>query len=57
MSTQKKKIEQYRDKPEQFLQPNEAELKARGKRNIAIALSLAGFMAFVFVTMITRSAG
>ena len=32
------------------------ELAARNKRNIAIAIGLAAFMAFVFITMITRSA-
>jgi len=57
MTESKKKIEQYREKPSQFFEPNEAELKARNKRNVALALALAGFMLFVFVTMITRSAG
>ncbi|WP_371397680.1 hypothetical protein [Fretibacter rubidus] len=51
-----KKIEQYRARPRQFVEPNEQELKARNKRNIAIAIGLATFMAFVFITMITRSA-
>lgn len=52
--TTKRKIAEYRDKPTQFLAPNEAELKARGRRNIAIAVALAAFMIFVFVTMVTR---
>jgi len=46
---------EYRDKPTEFHTPTPAELKARNKRNIAIALGLAAFMIFVFVTMITRS--
>ena len=39
----------------EIYQPTEEELKARNRRNVAIALSLAGFMAFVFVTMLVRS--
>ena len=34
--------------------PTPAELKARNKRNVGIALALAIFMIFVFVTMIAR---
>lgn len=45
---------EYRDKPKEFHEPTPEELKARGKRNIAIAVSLALFMIFVFVTMVTR---
>ena len=45
---------EYRDKPKAFHPPTPEELKARSKRNIAIALSLALFMIFVFVTMISR---
>lgn len=45
---------EYRDKPKNFHQPSPEELKARGKRNIALAVSLALFMVFVFVTMISR---
>lgn len=55
MSEAPKKTGQYRDRPTQFVEPNAAELKARKKRNVALALSLAAFMLFVFVTMITRS--
>jgi len=36
-------------------QPTGEELKARNRRNIALALALAGFMLFVFVTMLTRN--
>jgi len=45
---------EYRDTPQQFIAPTDEELKARNKRNAAIAVSLALFMLFVFVTMITR---
>lgn len=55
MSDDPKKIAQYRDRPTQFVEPNAAELKARKKRNVALAVGLAAFMLFVFVTMITRS--
>lgn len=47
---------EYRDKPKQFVEPNAAEIKARGRRNIGIAVALVAFMIFVFVTMITRGA-
>lgn len=45
-------MQEYRDKPRNFVEPTEAELKARNRRNVAIALCLAGFMLFVFVTMV-----
>lgn len=35
--------------------PTPEELKARNKRNIAIACCLAGFMVLVFFTMISRA--
>ena len=47
---------EYRDKPTEFHAPTKAELKARNKRNIAIALGLALFMIFVFVTMVSKGA-
>ncbi len=34
--------------------PTPAQLAARNKRNIAIGLSLAAFMIFVFFTMLMR---
>ena len=46
---------EHRAAPDQFIAPTEAELKARSKRSIAIAVSLAAFMIFVFVTMVSRS--
>jgi hypothetical protein len=35
-------------------QPSDAELKARDKRNIAIALAVVGFVALVFATTVLR---
>lgn len=35
-------------------QPSPEELKARNRRNIAIALLLLAFMVFVFITIIVR---
>lgn len=47
-------MKEYRSKPESFVEPSEAELRARNRRNIGIALALLGFMVFVFATMVTR---
>jgi len=47
-------MREYRDKPENFVAPTEAEVKARTKRNIALAVCLAVFVILVFVTMIMR---
>ncbi len=35
-------------------EPTPEEIKARNKRNIALALTLAAFMILVFFTMISR---
>lgn len=40
--------------PKEFYEPTEAELKARKKRNLAIAMLLAGFMIFVAFAIISR---
>lgn len=47
---------EHRAAPDQFIEPTPAELKARSKRSIAIAVSLAAFMVFVFVIMVSRGA-
>lgn len=47
-------MKEYRDKPIEFHEPTPEELKARSKRNIALAVGLALFMIFVFVTMVSR---
>jgi len=38
----------------EYVEPTEAELKARNKRNIAIALGLAGFMLMVFLMLLYK---
>lgn len=35
--------------------PTEAQLAARRKRNVALGLTLAAFMVFVFLSMLTRA--
>lgn len=59
--TQNKKsvlnVAQYRDTPATFVEPTKEELRARNRRNYALAASLLAFMVFVFVTMITRASG
>ena len=47
-------MREYRDRPTEFHEPTPAELKARNKRNVALALGLAIFMIFVFVTMVSK---
>lgn len=39
----------------EYVVPTPEELRARGKRNVAIALGLAGFMLLVFVMMLLQS--
>jgi len=46
---------EYRDAPDSFIEPKAEELKARGRRNVAIGVALAAFMIFIFVTMVSRS--
>jgi len=48
---------EYREKPEEYFTPTGDELRARNKRNVALAIGLLLFMVFVFVTMITRASG
>lgn len=47
-------MREYRDKPQNFVAPTEAEIKARTKRNIALALALLTFVILVFLTMVMR---
>jgi len=47
-------MQEYRDKPSKFVQPTDAEVKARTKRNIALALGLLLFVVLVFATMVSR---
>lgn len=39
----------------EYVEPTPEELRARGKRNVAIALGLAGFMFLVFCMMLLQS--
>lgn len=45
---------EYRHTPTEFRRPSDGELKARRKRNIALAIGLVVFVFFVFFTMISR---
>lgn len=45
---------EYRDKPTEFREPTQEEIKARTKRNIALAAGLLIFVILVFVTMVSR---
>lgn len=45
---------EYRQKPTQFVQPSQDELKMRHKRNRALAFTLAGFLLFIFFLVIIR---
>lgn len=47
-------MSEHRGKPSDYVAPSEAELSARRKRSIALALGLLGFSVFVFLTMISR---
>lgn len=38
-----------------YVEPTPEELKAQKKRNVAIALGLAGFMCLVFMLMLIKS--
>lgn len=45
---------EYRDKPKAYAEPTAAEVKARTKRNVALAVGLLLFVVLVFVTMVSR---
>jgi len=47
-------MEEYRDRPTKYVEPTAQEVKARTKRNIALALGLLLFVILVFVTMVSR---
>lgn len=47
-------MQEYRNKPTEFSEPTQAEVKARTKRNIALALGLLFFVVLVFATMVSR---
>jgi dolichol kinase len=47
-------LKEYRGTPTKFVSPVDAEIKARTKRNIALASGLLLFVILVFVTMVSR---
>jgi len=47
-------MQEYRNRPTKFSEPTAAEVKARTKRNIALAVGLLLFVVLVFVTMVSR---
>lgn len=47
-------MQEYRDRPTEFSEPTQAEVKARTKRNVALAVGLLLFVILVFVTMVSR---
>jgi hypothetical protein len=47
-------MKEYRDTPHDFVAPTEAEVKARSKRNIALAACLLAFVLLVFFTMVLK---
>jgi len=47
-------MQEYRDRPTKFAEPTPEEIKARTKRNVALALGLLLFVILVFVTMVSR---
>jgi len=47
-------MQEYRDKPTEYVEPTPEEVKARTKRNIALATGLLLFVILVFVTMVSR---
>ncbi len=47
-------MQEYRDKPRAYVKPSPQEVKARTKRNIALAAGLLLFVVLVFVTMVSR---
>lgn len=48
---------EYRNEPTDFATPSAAEVRARTRRNIAIALTLIGFMLLVAASIVMRSPG
>ncbi|MGB6229200.1 MAG: hypothetical protein WBF53_03620 [Litorimonas sp.] len=46
---------QYDGKPTEFAEPTRAEVRARSWRNVAIALTLVGFMVLVAASIVLRS--
>ena len=48
-------MREYRDEPIEFAEPSREEIRARSRRNVAIALGLLGFMVLVAISVVMRS--
>jgi hypothetical protein len=48
---------EYRDEPTKFAEPSPAEIRARSKRNIAIAVGLVFFLVLIAVSIVLRQPG
>ena len=48
-------MKEYNQTPTEFAAPTEAELRARSRRSLAIAVGLLAFMVVVFLAMISRA--
>ena len=48
-------MREYRDEPSHFAEPTREEIRARTRRNVAIAFALLGFMALVAISIVMRS--
>ena len=46
---------EYRDEPTEFAEPTRDEIRARTRRNVAIALGLLAFMVLVAISLVMRS--
>lgn len=46
---------EYRQEPKEFAKPSRDEIRARSRRNIAIAVGLIGFMVLVAISIVLRS--
>lgn len=46
---------EYRQEPTEFAEPSRDEIRARSRRNIAIAVGLIGFMVLVAISIVLRS--
>ena len=48
-------MREYRQEPTEFAEPTREEIRARTRRNVAIALGLVGFMVLVAISIVMRS--
>ena len=48
-------MREYRNTPSEFAEPTRAEIRARTRRNVAIALGLLAFMVLIAISIVMRS--